>query len=219
MSTTSISQAAQPAVFETEKNKPLPRRPMRHTQLDLTINQIGTAPVARLVCVRVNPRVREGFYVTAFDRRSSSLDPTTLLNSDVNELKNHVKLLATLCADIVKGVSSRSPESWAGEFLHLPMNDAQAFFERAARNAYARMHPRCHELVMVAAAFAWKLRKADPKFTVPGTLSHTLRQLRAEDRVAWAQNAAAFQAHSYDLANDPLSREELEENLKRLLPQ
>lgn len=236
MIATANPEAAQPAALETEKSKqPLPQRPLRQTmrQLDDSIHQIGMAPGADLACLSVGAKIRDGLLEQAFARgvnleefnarglRETALKPKELLESDENELHTRVKVLAALCADLVKGVQVRSPKSWAGEFLHLPMNpdDIQGYFERASRNAYAKAHPLCAQLVTVAAAYAWKLREQDPKFTVQGTLSHTLRQLRTADRVAWAQHTAAFQVHSYDLENESLSRKELEDDLKRLLPQ
>lgn len=243
MSANATHQATPPAGAGTETPKPLPRRPLRQMTLDDSINQIGMAPSAHLVCCIVRPQTRDALVERAFERsttpanlpaapceggdvRAKSLEPEALLHSDEAELQERVKVLAGLCADLVRGVQHRSPESWAGEFLRLvPKKLANAdaasvhgYFERAGRSVYAQKDPLCAELVTVAAAYAWKLRERDEKFTVPGSLNHTLRQLQPKDQAAWARNTAAFHVHSYDLENQSLSREKLEDNLTALLP-
>jgi hypothetical protein len=237
MIATANPEAAQRAAVETEKSKqPLLQRPLRQTmrQLDESIHQIGMAPGAELACLSVGAKIRDGLLEQAFargvtggkpnargERATAFKKPEELLESDEYELQTQVKVLAGLCADLVKGMQLRSPESWAGEFLHLPMNadDKQGYFERASRNAYAKADPLCAQLVTVAAAYAWKLRERDRNFTVPGTLNHTLSKLGTEDRAEWAHHTAAFQVHSYDLEGVSLPRKELEASLVSLVVQ
>lgn len=147
-----------------------------------------------------------------------SNDSQSLLDQPLNELRIQVAFMAGLCADGVKGVQLRSPESWAGEFLDLIReNDTpQRYFAEAQTSPYAADGAACQALVQLAAAYAWKLHHQGQGYTVPGSLRHSLSHLGQADREAFARRTADYQTHSYAVEGQRLSQPDLQSDLKAL---
>lgn len=169
-----------------------------------------------LVCPRTSPLIIDLLTKT----RAEALEfLPQLLSLSLQELQSTTRYFAQLAHDGSRWIQLRSPESWAGEFLHHTcITDPSEYFGRTSKSTYAEEGKIGAVLVDVAAAYAWKLRKTDPDYTVPESLRHNMKLWDEETRQACLRNTAGFMAHSYDLDGVPLSRERLAENLNESFP-